>query len=293
MSNNANPANAVPTRISRFILGFMDPEMRFIKAAVANHCPGIEVLTPVTGRDDPYSVAIAPQTGDVWIECAPAEGGKAAVKAAGGTVIDHHQPGDAGYGVTDPLLAYQASSAGQFCALAIGLGVIVAQDGEEVLVGEADHNFPAFIRGQCSTPAAEALRFHAKRSGVTVEDIEAAQKVLFQCPTLGGVEVGSETLGGVVDARGEPSLSPATMTAQGPVKGTGGFLGAATFLVASLPGATPVLNWGAQGTVPGKGRHVGILGDTALVDCKAILTSIGATGIYGQPGRAWGGYIPV
>jgi hypothetical protein len=91
---------------------------------------------------DAYRSTIVPVAGDIWIECAPAVGGKAAITAAGGVWIDHHFPGDPGYGA-DPTCAVGASSIGQLA----DLFRTVELSPRERAIAACDHCLPAACAG--------------------------------------------------------------------------------------------------------------------------------------------------
>lgn len=98
-------------------------------------------------------------------------------------IIDHHADGDARTSAP-PHLAWIASSAGQIAyILANATGRWAWTDcdtAEAVLVGESDHNLPAFVAGQCFTPAPLARRYvmvtrwQTFGAGTTWEDFCAA-----------------------------------------------------------------------------------------------------------------------
>lgn len=155
---------SLSTFVRRVVLGAPDPEMAAILTLLGTL--DIPVVCAIPGAPDDwrtdyapgavprpwareagrtaYRSDIEPEAGDVWIECAPTEGpssrsptgrcgGKAGILAAGGTVIDHHFPGDPGFGVLryvdvgagHPALctsAFEASSIGQLVALLAAAG---------------------------------------------------------------------------------------------------------------------------------------------------------------------------
>lgn len=111
--------------VKRAVLGAMDREMAAIKALCEG--AGVEVvqaatlgpdgsLTPVGGQTTYQATSPEPQAGDIWVECAPAQGGKSALARAGALLVDHHEPGDFGHG-RSPVTAFEASSLGQILAL--------------------------------------------------------------------------------------------------------------------------------------------------------------------------------
>jgi hypothetical protein len=137
--------------VTRVVLGAGDPEMAACAALARTH--GLEViqaqapnqtgaLAPVSPFNAYNATQPAPQAGDIWIEAAPADGGKPAVRGMGGEIVDHHQPGDSGFGV-GPEGAISASSLGQLAAL---LGVEL--DSTQRTVAAADHCLAAAFAGQ-------------------------------------------------------------------------------------------------------------------------------------------------
>ena len=157
-------------------------------------------------------------------------------------------------------------------------------------IGWADHDPVGFLRGGCTRfPPSVARAWLIARAvkagrGVTEADVVEALAMIEAAPTLPGFPA-------AYDLRGIPELCPATMGAdRQPVPGTGGRLGSAAFVaVLAMPGKA-ALNWGAQGIRP-QGRHLGLIGDTSGLDGPAILTSVGAVGVYGATGKACGGYV--
>ena len=95
-------------------------------------------------------------------------------------VIDHHAPGDPRT-EAPPEWAWLASSAGQIAYILTHIGQMTLRGRvEAVLVGESDHNLPAFCRGQGFTPAdlarhyALLTRWAAFGDGLTFEEFTAA-----------------------------------------------------------------------------------------------------------------------
>ena len=282
----------------RFVLGGPDDEMALIRTLIlAAIAAGLdaELVEAAAGprSEAQYASPVEPRAGDVWIECAPAVGGRAAIEAAGGTRIDHHIPGDPGYGrpVEE---AFAASSLGQLVRLLLERGVTVGEVSPEwIATGAADHDPVAFaggrIPGWTATQARAWLiaRAVAGGRGVTDAQVVEALAMIEAAPTVPGHPL-------VYDLRGIPELCPATMGAdRQPVPGTGGRLGSAAFVaVLALPGRA-ALNWGAQGIRPA-GRHLGLIGDTAALPVAAVLAAVpGIVDPYGAPGKACGGYVSV
>lgn len=123
-------------------------------------------------------------TGDVvYVECAPLPGfGGSSV-----TVVDHHRPGDPGYGRL-PAEYLEASSLGQVLRL---LGVEPTD--EHRIIAAADHCLAAAYRGECPGVDPDALmqwriRSRAAFQGRPVDevlaDVEAARKALREAPLL-------------------------------------------------------------------------------------------------------------
>ena len=138
----------------RFVIGGNDDEMDTIvtlirRAIAAGLDAEIVDAAPGVARSEAqyaqYASTVPPREGDIWIECAPeaaycpecgGEGwytGRRLLDRVGATRIDHHQPGDPGYGrpVEE---AFAASSLGQLLILLLERGVspqalgMVAQD---------------------------------------------------------------------------------------------------------------------------------------------------------------------
>ena len=322
-----------PSLPYRIVVGGDDDEMALIiRIATAVGIPVVRAHPSDVRGADQYASPVAPEAGDVWIECAPAP------RAFGPyTRIDHHQPGDPGYGVT----GFEGSSLGQFLRLLLeagahphtlgmwdlddptvygfdpgwadcggpygyGFGMWI-KEGEAYGVpgfhwfkvppqweatGLADHDPVGFAAGHYGrwdrTAAREFLIARAASGGrgFTAADVAEALRLIEAAPTVPGFPQ-------VYDLRTVPELTPPVVRAGQPVPGTGGRLGSAAFVAAlCLPGKA-VLNWGAQGDVPGKGRHLGLIGNTAGFDPLAVLAAVeGIVGIYGAPRKACGGYLP-
>lgn len=333
----------MPTRPLRAVIGAPDHEMEAVRRLLTDAGISCVDATP-PGREAArlaYESLVRPLPGDVWIECAPGrgdglgcgdanadvgglcqgcptcEGGKAAVLAAGGVVIDHHHPGDPGYGrpASD---AWAASSLGQVWALLRDLGLtprwsecgdcgagasecvdgvcglcggayaVVSEPSRTLrLTGEADHALAAFAVGSLSATQAEAVEFLATRAGVPEKDVEAAKEALLNAPELPWTTPAALPLlpvAQVMDLRDIPDLAP------------GGRLGKALVLAACCAGVA-YIGWGTQG-VTTKGRHVsfGGAGDGSMpgvLPMRAILTAMGCVDVYGDDARGvGGGYLP-
>lgn len=329
-------------RPTRFVVGGADDEMDLIRLLIGRAIAAglqAEVIEAAPGprSEAQYASPLDPRNGDVWIECAPADGGRDEIDGWGGGLrIDHHQPGDSGYGVA----GFEGSSLGQLLRLlleggacphklgmwdvddptvfqfpagwsdgggayGIGWGAHILKGAaygcpgfhwfavppEWEAIGWADHDPVGFSRGGCPRfhPSAARAWLIARAvkagRGVTEEQVGEALAMIEAAPTLPGYPL-------VYDLRGIPDLCPATLGAdRQPVPGTGGRLGSAAFVaVLALPGRA-ALNWGAQGIRPA-GRHLGLIGATGP-DFREILASAGGVEIFGAPGKACGGYVPV
>lgn len=120
----------------------------------------------------------------VFVECFVAGSGPAFERP---TIIDHHRPGDPGYG-RPPEEYWEASSLGQVCAL---LGVQPIK--RELLIAAADHCLEAAYRGRCpGVDPDELMRWRAESRAAfqkrpvedVLADVEAARKRLRDAPTL-------------------------------------------------------------------------------------------------------------
>lgn len=143
-----------------FILGAPDPEMQAIEELVLAHGHQVVYATSGGRRCLPLNAYVADNLtgpvgpwdqGVVWVECAL----QFAVPRI--EIIDHHQPGDFGYGMAAQFY-WEASSLGQCCAM---LGV--EKTPKLALIAAADHCLTHAYAGQCSDiDPDELLRFRAK-----------------------------------------------------------------------------------------------------------------------------------
>ncbi|GEM_PF-1255996 len=187
----------------RVVLGAADPEMSLIEAAaraadlevVYATAPGRDGQPARVGGPSTYK-ATAPAVGpdDVWVETAPAVGGKAAIKAAGAVLVDHHEVGDPGYGAA-PTEALAASSLGQFMAL-LGRELTHA----EAIAAACDHCLTAAVKGLVpgisgeeviTVRVATAAQFEKRTVEALEAEIRSALEAIAKAPrqTIGGVEV--------------------------------------------------------------------------------------------------------
>lgn len=221
-----------------FVLGAVDPEMMFIERALRSAGFAVGYATAGGTRVTPATAYRADDTGGcpacttpnnpegrcsdatycsvshsgasvprvVWVECRPAGVTRAMLEARGDVVIDHHNPGDAGFGrpETD---AFEASSVGQLAALAEGwwcdsanpeladetqacrrLSDALATP-QAVAIGAADHCLPAALAGRVPRVDPETvLRLHA--ASWADEELAAAlgRKPIPAAEVLAGIE---------------------------------------------------------------------------------------------------------
>lgn len=158
----------------RFVLGAEDPEMVEIERVARSY--GACLYARVAGHrvhpGNAYAAdPVVPMEGEtlVYVECAPRQG-----RPAGSIVIDHHQPGDPGYG-RKPADFMAASSLGQILVL-----LRLSPDPTQRYVAAADHCLGAAYRGLC--PGIDPLsmrewrtRTRAKRQGRRPEAVRADQ----------------------------------------------------------------------------------------------------------------------
>lgn len=224
-----------------FTLGAPDPEMLAIERLLAERgqpyahatAGGVRVSAGTAYSADPVPADAVPWGGDMYfVECLPAgdawptdshgapvtvrfvlRAGVAQDDATGADYLwvwrlDHHRPGDLGYG-RPPAEYWGASSLGQVCAR---LGV--SGTAELRMVAAADHCLAAAYRGECPGVdqdtlmrwRAESRAAHQRRPVAAVlADVDSARDRLRAAPrvTLGGVAVADMRPGaGAPDAGG-------------------------------------------------------------------------------------------
>lgn len=180
-----------------FVLGAGDPEMVAIEHLLAEHAvPALRAR--VGGKRvypaNAYRAAVPPQAvdvlangGRVWlVECV-------GEVPAGAARIDHHRPGDPGFG-HPPAEFWCASSLGQTVAvLRDELALPVEITPEMRLVAAADHCLGAAYRGDCPGIAPDALlRWHIasraafeKRPAEAIwADVQATREQLRHAPPV-------------------------------------------------------------------------------------------------------------
>lgn len=179
-----------------FVLGAADPEMNAIEemakkagcAVVYAMAAGKRVFPANAYKADAVEGEINGEVGEVvFVECR-VRGVSSAV------VIDHHNPGDPGYGLS-PEQYWEASSVGQAAKL---LGV--EKTSALAMVAAADHCLGHAYQGKCPGVDPEALMewraqsraaFQKRTVGEVLSDVEMARKALRLAPkvTYAGVDV--------------------------------------------------------------------------------------------------------
>lgn len=199
-----------------FLLGAADPEMAEIEAVVRAHGASVLYAAKDGRRVHPGNAYKADSVlGESWEPTSEGQVGyrvecDAAANLSTGemVVIDHHFPGDPGFG-RGPEEFLQASSLGQV------LDVFGLQATEQQrLAAAADHCLAAAYRGECPGVDPEALMnwraasraaFQKRAVEDVLRDIEAAREVLASATKtlIAGVEVadlGDQTVAEVPEA---------------------------------------------------------------------------------------------
>lgn len=141
------------THDTEFVLGARDPEMDFIERLLRNNGYKVAFACGQNGDRVHYGAAYPSRTAEgpsnkpyvwqVWIECAPAHGGKLTLASMDIPFIDHHYPGDPGY-ECGPADYWKGSSVGQ-------LHIMLGLEGthEAHVIAAIDHCINAAYRGEC------------------------------------------------------------------------------------------------------------------------------------------------
>jgi hypothetical protein len=189
-----------------FVLGATDPEMDAIERILTEHgvpfvhavdSDGRRVSGPTMyraeGVDCMLSLLIALMvdgTKVVWVECEDPELDR-------DIVVDHHRPGDPGFGAP-PVEYLEASSIGQVCRI-----LDIEPDDEIRLIAAADHCLGAAYRYECpGVDVEDLMRWRiaskAKHQGRSEEeilaDVELAREALREAPRLLILDDGSLAL---------------------------------------------------------------------------------------------------
>jgi len=256
-----------------FILGAADPEMTRIEAVLRQHghvvvyatIDGARVAPSTAYKADGVSHFIGDQNSDlVFVEC-QVSGLTPAV------IIDHHRPGDPGYGMP-PEKFWQASSLGQVFSL---LGLEPTE--EDLIVAAADHCLAHAYRWRCPGVHPDALlrwriASRAAFQGISEEDIrrkvDAALQKLAHLPSM--------TIGGqmVANAIGLDPIPEAPEAVA--ISGT-------ALMYSMLDKGTGRIKVGLLGAEP----------ETIRVWMQIAPQKWGLVDIYGDPARGYaGGYMP-
>lgn len=156
-------------RVPLFILGFFDPEMYAIERCLGSATWAMRatvnrqiVASPADAyRVDDFDVEAdaASRVVRCWVECRPTGMSRADLEARGDIVIDHHAPGDRGFGESRPGMLWAASSLGQVTAVIVaardaasfgsGYGPILARLADSQTIARAcvDHNLGIALSG--------------------------------------------------------------------------------------------------------------------------------------------------
>lgn len=270
-----------------FLLGADDPEMRRIEELL-HEWHGVSVWhTTKDGKRvhpgnayqaDPIEIIGIEQEELVLVECEPVPLPENITFHR----IDHHRPGDPGYGL--PASQYlEASSLGQ---VAHFLGITMALTHDDLVLAAMDHCPAAAIRGECPGVSDQDV-FHrksleiSKATGATFEEVHE-RVVYFQAQLENAPEVviGEQTL---KDLRGQDT-------------GSGYSLDYLCSQVATLASGEGVLLLTHD---RGDTRKKWTIAGHCTPQCvEAFIAewgpAQGLTGIYGVPNRGYaGGYLPV
>lgn len=186
-----------------WILGAPDPEMEAIEALllrchqVARYAAveeGMQARRVKAHEAYKYTVEQYPMgdaygSGEVYVECSHAAGGERH------EVVDHHNPGDPGFGKL-PHEYFYASSLGQVVGklVEMGYGPFRAQDmAQWQLIAAADHCLAAAYRGECPGVSPQRLmewraesraRFQNADPAVILRRVDAAYHTITAAPTV-------------------------------------------------------------------------------------------------------------
>lgn len=139
-----------------FVLGGSDTEMIEIEdilTGIGHTVVYAERNGARTSRRDAYSAdSPRPRANQVWIECCHQDYSKKELKSLGIIIIDHHNPGDPGYG--KPSSEYlQASSIGQLCKM-----LDIQASKRVTLIAAADHCLRLAYNNYCPGVTREELK---------------------------------------------------------------------------------------------------------------------------------------
>jgi hypothetical protein len=280
---------------SRIIYGALDFELERILELARTYIPDIPIVSvipegtnPFVARGLAYNSSFAPQSGELWIECGPGpitdgavprprvlQSSSQQVVAAGAHLIDHHFPGDPGFG-KPPAEAFNASSLGQFIHWLQSVGINHEPSARDIWIGEMDHARAACLAGSTSTPREQAFDF---LPDAVKANMREAIAVLESAPLIEFNHTG------IRDLRSCPEFEQRARLAD-------------VLIDACCYAGIPAVNWGMQGIRP-NGRHIGFFGAgegsiPGVIQFHDLLRTLGAVGIYGDVNRGiGGGYVPL
>lgn len=179
-----------------WVLGAPDPEMALIENLLRQCGETIIYATDASGKrvhpGNAYRcpIPVVPDGSTVYaVECID-------VLPDGWVRIDHHRPGDPGYGCP-PSVFFPASSIGQVITELDLLGVAYHLSGEDImevfLAAAADHCLAAAYRGECPGVDPDALMrwriktraaFQGRSTEELLADVERARASLREAPTI-------------------------------------------------------------------------------------------------------------
>ncbi len=158
-----------------FVLGAPDPESMFLFRTLTAcgfivewaTCGGVPVSPRTAYEADVVEIQNRYYNPVfVWVECLPRECSRAKLEGChGDKLIDHHNPGDKGYGRSEAE-AFEASSVGQLADLALVMAASASSEErakwnalhdalttpDAVAIGCSDHCLPAALAGRCIDP---------------------------------------------------------------------------------------------------------------------------------------------
>ena len=174
----------------QFILGALDPEMHTIEALLTEYAryfvharlSGRRVVSGNAYMADALSAEVDWEKPVVWVECSIP-----ALRMDHHLVVDHHKPGDPGYGLPASRF-WEGSSLGQVCA-----HLNIAQSLPLSIIAASDHCLNHAYQGHCPgvTPAdvrrsriAGRAKFQRISEAQMLSKINAAIEVVKELPTI-------------------------------------------------------------------------------------------------------------
>ncbi len=266
-----------------FVLGADDPEMREMERILAWEKRNFQYAMKDGKRVHPGNAYQADRIENadqvICIECQPTS----VLSMFDVIFIDHHRPGDRGYGLP-PSQFWQASSLGQLCEY-LGVSMEVGSH-DNVVLAAMDHCPAAAIRGECPDVTAEEVLNRkveeiAKAIGVSGDAVrDRISELSERLETAPIVEIGGQ---GLKDMRAYDT-------------GSGYSLDYLCSQVAALASGYGVLLLTHD---RGDSREKWTIVGHCTPQCvesfiKEWAPAQGLTGIYGVPNRGYaGGYLPL